>query len=85
MKDKFKHIFWGAVAAFVIAVPVYASSHDLFAGLWACLAGVIAGGVKEWCDMQNEWNGWSWQDFAFTCVGVVCLAIIVLGMHFGKG
>lgn len=88
MKDKFKHIFWGAVAAFVIAVPVYASSCDLFAGLRACLAGVIAAGVKEWADSKyvESWSvKESAKDILFSCIGVLLIILIVLGMHFGKG
>jgi len=69
MSDKFLHIFWGAFFAGMIAFPVYVDSHDLFAGLWACLAGVIAGGVKEFCDLRTEGNKWDWWDFAATCLG----------------
>lgn len=83
MKDRLKHILVGAVISFAVAVPVYASSCDLFAGLWACLAGLIAGGVKEWCDMRE--NKWSWTDFGFTAIGVGIVMLFVLCMHFGKG
>ncbi len=85
MKDKIKHIFWGAFFAFIIGVPVYVDSHDLFAGLWACLAGVIAGGVKEWCDLRTDGNKWDWADFGSTAVGVGIVMLFVLCMHFGKG
>lgn len=85
MRDIRKHIFWGAVAAFVIAVPVYVNSHDLFAGLWACLAGAIAGGVKEWCDNNTEGNQWDWMDFLATCIGGVMVVLLIIGLHFGRG
>ena len=85
MKDKLLHIFWGAVAAFIVAIPVYTSSYDLFAGLWACLAGIIAAGVKEWCDMRTDGNKWDWLDFGCTCIGAVLVVLLIVGLHFGKG
>lgn len=85
MKDKIKHIFWGAFFAFIIGVPVYVDCNNLFAGLWACLAGVIAGGVKEWCDNRLKFNEWNWKDLGFTAVGVGIVMLFVLCMHFGKG
>ena len=83
MYDKLKHCFWGLVFALAIGLPCCVSSQDLFAGLWGCLAGVIAGGVKEWCDMRT--HKWDWVDFAFTCVGAVLAMLIVSGILLGKG
>lgn len=85
MRDKLKHVFWGAFFAFLIGVPVYADTYKLFAGLWGCLAGVIAGGVKEWCDNRFAFGKWDWKDLGFTCLGVGILMLFVLCMHFGKG
>ena len=85
MRDKFYHVLAGAFFAFVIGCPVYASSHDLFAGLWSCLVGVIVGGVKEWCDMRTKGNEWDWADFGFTALGACILMLVVLGMHYGRG
>lgn len=84
MNDKVKHIFWGAFFAFIVGAPCYVSTHVLFAGLWGCLAGIIAGAVKEWCDNVYEWE-WDWKDLLATCVGVAIAVLIVLGLHFGKG
>ena len=83
MKDKLLHIFWGAVFAGIVALPVYNDSHDLFAGLWACLSGVIAAGVKEWCDMRTD--KWDWLDFGCTVIGAVVVALFIVGMHYGRG
>ena len=46
MKDKIEHVFFGMLFALAVGIPCIVSSLDLFAGLWGCLAGVIAGGVK---------------------------------------
>lgn len=85
MKQNRKHIIAGALAALVVALPVWLSSNDLFAGLWACLAGIIAGGVKEWCDNNTERNEWNWSDFGYTCIGVAIAMVVILAFHFGKG
>ena len=86
MKDKLKHIFWGAVFALAIAIPVYVNSHDLFAGLWSALtSGIIAGGVKEYCDLRTDGNKWDWLDFLATCLGAVVVALFIVGLHFGNG
>lgn len=85
MKDKIKHLVFGMLIALAVGLPCCVSSLDLFSGLWGCLAGVIAGGVKEWCDMQTDGNRWDWVDFAFTCVGVVLAMMIVSGVLLGKG
>ncbi len=92
MKDNFKHIFWGAFFAAVVGIPCYCGSYQeatdaysLFAGLWGCLAGVIAGGVKEWCDNRMQFNEWNWKDLGFTAVGVGIAMLFIVCMQFGKG
>ena len=84
-KDNILHSVAGLVVTAMIAIPCYCSSGDLFSGLWACLAGVVAGGIKEWCDTQMEWNGWSWKDFGWTCLGVALVVLFIIGMHYGRG
>ena len=78
MKDKKYHILAGA------ALPVYLETLNLFAGLWACLAGIIAGGVKEWSDMAHD-GRFDWRDFAATAIGAAIVAVFIIGLHFGKG
>ena len=85
MNDRTKHIFAGMLIAVFIGIPCYVNTGDLFSGLWACLAGVIAGGVKEWCDTQMEWNGWSWKNFGWTCLGVAWAMLFIILLHFGRG
>ena len=82
MRDKKLHILAGLLTALAVGWPCLASG--LFAGLWGCLAGVIAGGVKEWCDMTYG-GRWDWKDFSFTCLGVAVAMIIVISLHYGKG
>jgi len=84
MNDKVKHILAGLLIASVVGIPCYVNTYDLFAGLWGCTAGIIAGGVKEWCDNKYNWE-WDWKDFAATCIGVAIAVLIILGLHFGKG
>lgn len=83
--DKIMHAIAGMIIAGFIAVPVYCSSYDLFAGLWACLAGIIAGLVKEWCDMHTEGREWDWKDFGSTVIGAVIAMLFILCLHYGRG
>lgn len=84
-KDKSYHILAGALAAFAVGLPVYLESLSLFAGLWSAIAGgVIAGGIKEWCDAQYGF-GASAKDFCFTVIGAVIVAVFIVMLHFGKG
>lgn len=85
MNDKTKHIIAGLLIALVIGLPCYLESNNLFAGLWACLAGVIAGAVKEYTDMSHDGSVWSWKDFGATCLGVVISAVVIVLMHFANG
>ena len=86
MKDKKYHVLVGLLVAAFVGLPCYLESLNLFAGLWASLtSGIIAGGVKEYCDMRTEGNKWDWLDFAATCLGAVIVAVFIMAMHFGKG
>lgn len=85
MNDKTKHIIAGLLIALVIGLPCYLESNNLFAGLWACLAGVIAGAVKEYTDMSHDGSVWDWKDFGYTCIGAAIVAVIIVLMHFAKG
>lgn len=85
MNDKIKHIAAGLGIALVIALPVWHETNNLFAGLWGCLSGVIAGGVKEFTDNKHDGGQWDWKDFAATCIGAAIGAVIVIVSHFAKG
>lgn len=84
MNDKVKHILAGLLIASVVGIPCYVSTYDLFAGLWGCTAGIIAGAVKEWCDYVYT-RKWDWRDFLATCIGVVVVAVFIVLLHVGKG
>ena len=86
MKDKKYHVLAGLLIAAAVGLPAYLESLNLFAGLWSAItAGIIAGGIKEWCDMHTEGNKWDWLDFGFTCLGAVLVALFIIGLHFGEG
>lgn len=85
MTDKIKHIAAGLGIALVIALPVWHETQNLFTGLWACLSGIIGGGVKEYTDNKHEGGKWDWKDFGFTCLGAAVGAVIVIVSHFAKG
>ena len=86
MKDAKQHILAGLLIAMAVGLPAYLESLNLFAGLWASLTGgIIAGGVKEWCDMRTPGNKWDWLDFGCTVIGAVLVALFIVGMHYGKG
>lgn len=83
--DKLKHIAAGLGIALVIALPVWLETQNLFAGLWGCLAGVIAGGVKECTDNKHDGGRWDWKDFGFTAIGAVLAMVVIVLMYFAKG
>ena len=86
MKDKKYHVLAGALVAAFVGLPCYLESLNLFAGLWSALtSGIIAGGVKEWCDMRTDGNKWDWLDFGCTVIGAVIVALFIIMMHYGKG
>lgn len=86
MKDKKYHVLAGLLVAALVGLPAYLESLNLFAGIWVCLwTGIIAGGIKEWCDMRTPGNKWDWLDFGCTCIGAVLVVLFIVGLHFGKG
>lgn len=86
MTDKKYHVLAGLLIAAAVGLPAYLESVNLFAGLWSSLTGgIIAGGVKEWCDLRTEGNKWDWLDFLATCIGAVLVALFIICLHYGKG
>lgn len=86
MKDKKYHVLAGLLVAAFIGLPAYLESLNLFAGLWSSLTGgIIAAGIKEWCDMRTDGNKWDWKDFGSTCLGAVIVALFIIGLHYGNG
>ena len=86
MKDKKYHVLAGILVAAFVGLPAYLESINLFAGLWSALtAGIIAGGIKEYCDMRAEGNKWDWLDFGCTVIGAVIVALFIIGLHFRRG
>ena len=82
--DKKYHVLAGLLVAAFVGLPAYLESINLFAGLWsAIVSGIIAGGVKEFCDMRTD--KWDWLDFGCTVIGAVVVALFIVGMHYGKG
>jgi hypothetical protein len=85
-QDKILHIVCGAFATAWVALPAYLTTLNLFTGLWVAIwVAIIAGGVKEYCDMRTPGNKWDWLDFGCTCIGAVLVALIIVGLHYGKG
>lgn len=78
MIPKKLHILAGLITALVVGWPCL--HGGLFAGLWGCLAGVIAGAVKEWCDHIYT-GSWDKRDFGFTCIGVGLAMAVILVTH----
>jgi len=77
MTPKKLHIIAGLLTAFAVGLPCVIEG-GLFAGLWGCLAGIIAGATKEWCDKVYT-GSWDKRDFGFTCIGVgVAMVFIVV-------
>jgi len=86
MKDKKYHVLAGLLVSAFVGLPAYLESLNLFAGLWSALtSGIIAGGVKEYCDLRTEGNKWDWLDFGCTCIGAVIVAVFIILLHYGKG
>lgn len=86
MKDKKYHVLAGLLVAAFVGLPCYLESLNLFAGLCAAIvSGIIAGGVKEYCDLRTDGNKWDWLDFGCTVIGAVLVALFIVGLHYGKG
>jgi len=87
MKDKKYHVLAGLLVAAFVGLPCYLESLNLFAGIWSALtSGIIAGGVKEWCDNDYSFAGYfDWRDFLWTIAGAVVIALLIVGMHYGRG
>jgi ABC-type transporter Mla maintaining outer membrane lipid asymmetry permease subunit MlaE len=84
--DKKYHVLAGLLVAAFVGLPCYLESLNLFAGLWpAIVSGIIAGGVKEYCDMRTDGNKFDWKDFLATCLGAVIVTVFIVGLHYGKG
>lgn len=89
--DKVTHALIGAGASAWVSLLPYLSvetpsGHDLFTALWTAIwVAIIAGVIKEWCDMHTDGNKWDWRDFLATAIGGVLVALLILGMHFGRG
>ncbi len=92
MKDKKYHVLAGLLTFFV-GIPAYqlaydaaTDSHYLAAAIWATIvSGILLAGCKEYCDLRTEGNKWDWLDFGCTCIGAVIVALVIVGLHFGKG
>ena len=84
--DKITHALIGAAASAWVSMPAYLTTNDLFTGLWVALwVAIIAGAIKEFCDTNTDGNKWDWRDFLATVVGGVLVALLILGMHYGRG
>ena len=87
-KDKINHLIAGLLIASAVGMPCYLNNVDLFAGLWAAMAGaLVAACVKEYCDTGYclDPTRWDWKDIGFTVIGAVPVALLILGLHFGRG
>lgn len=84
--DKLTHALIGAGASAWCALTAYLTSNNLFAGIWVAIwVAIIAGVIKEWCDQHTDGNKWDWMDFLATVIGGVLVALLIIGMHFGRG
>lgn len=85
-KDYIIHFCAGIMVAAFVGLPAYLESLNLFSGLWpAIVGGLIAAGIKEWCDMHADGNRWDWRDFVSSVIGVAVVAVFIILLHFGKG
>lgn len=77
-QDKRYHFAAGVLTAMVVGWPCLAGG--LFSGLWGCLAGIIAGIVKEWCDKVYS-GKFDLKDFGYTCIGVAVAMVFIVVVH----
>ena len=78
MTPKKLHIIAGLLTALAVGWPCL--SGGLFAGLWGCLAGIIAGSTKEWCDKVYT-GSWDLKDLGYTCIGVGLAMVVTVVIH----
>ena len=72
--------------AVVVGLFPYLATNHLGVCMWAAIASaIIAGGVKEYCDMRTEGNKFDLWDFLATCLGAVIVALFIILLHYGKG
>jgi len=88
MTDKKYHVLAGLLVAAFVGLPAYLNNADLFAGLWSafCIA-LVAACVKEYCDTGYclDPTRWDWKDIGFTLIGAALVALLIVGLHFGRG
>lgn len=87
-QDKLYHIIAGLVIALAAGLLPYLESLNLFAGLWSAIVSAFASAcVKEFCDKGYclDPTTWDWKDIGFTIIGALPIALLILGMHYGKG
>jgi len=72
------HILAGLLTALAVGWPCL--SGGLFAGLWGCLAGIIAGSTKEWCDKVYS-GKFDLKDLGYTCLGVGLAMVCIVVVH----
>ena len=73
------HILAGLLTALAVGIPCVIEG-GLFSGLWGCLAGVVAGIVKEWCDKVYT-GSWDLKDLCYTCLGVAVAMVVIIVVH----
>ena len=88
MKDKKYHVLAGGFVAAFVGLLAYLESINLFAGLWAAFgSALVAACVKEYCDTGYclDPTRWDWKDIGFTVIGAVLVALLIIGLHYGRG
>lgn len=78
MTPKKLHILAGLLTALAVGWPCLVGG--LFSGLWGCLAGIIAGIVKEWCDKVYT-GKFDLKDLGYTCLGVAVAMVVIVVIH----
>ena len=92
-QDKKQHILMGVIVAIVVGFLTYlvsgeAAGYNVAAGVYSALAGgFVAAATKEYCDKGYSFDPseWDWRDIGATMIGAVIVALLIVGLHFGKG